>query len=274
MNSLIDLINNNQALKQLLNCLEFGLHTFERNILFSHFKSLNIDNKEFTNEHVQKLHQLINDDMVSKKSSRRDINEMNNVLSVFCQTAVDIQSETVSEECINPCWIARYFDCVKNICDKDLRILWSKLLIQELKQPNTIFLRTLDVFHRADKFEIEWFYEITKFVLDKTCIPEFVITGNQFYKFNKFQTLIDAGFINASMGSIAYPESTTIHLASAEIKIDILNPPLGMNIYTLTDAGMQIFDLNYETTPDEYINKLKDVIETGNRARVEVVKHQ
>lgn len=272
MNSLIDFINKNQSLKQLLNCLELGLHTFERNILFSHLKSLNIENEEFTNDHVQMLHQLITDEMVSKKSSHRDIIEMNNVLSVFAQTAVAIQSETVSEEGINSCWIARYFDCVKNICDKDLCVLWSKLLMKELKQPNTIFLRTLDVFHRADKFEIDWFNEITKFVLDKACIPEFVITGNKFYQFNKFQTLIDAGFVNPSLGNLSFPESDTIHMVSVDIKIDVLHHPFAMSVYTLTDAGMQIFDLNCEITPDEYINKLKDVMEAGNRVRVEVVK--
>ena len=268
MCNLIDIINNNQTLRKWYDYLELGLNTVWRNILLPHLKSLEVDGDVLTKEYIQRLLQQVTDDMLSHNCSRRDIVEMSNVLSIYGQTAITIQSEIVSDKEIDTSWAAKFFDCIKNISNHELQTLWSKILLQELKQPNTYFMRTLEVFHRADKFEIEWFFEITKFVFDKACVPEFILTGNKFYQFNKFQTLVDAGFMNASLGTLSYSETVTIKLVSVDMKIDILKPPFGINIYSLTDAGSQIFDLNCEVAKDEYIDKLKEVIENGDRAKV------
>lgn len=268
MGNLIDIINKNQALRKLYDYLELGLNTLWQNNLLSHLKSFKVEGDVLTKEYIQRFILQVKDDMSSNNYSRRDVFEMSNVLSIYGQTAIAVQSEIVSDKDIEPSWAAKYFDCIKNISNQEMQTLWSKILLQELKQPNTYFIRTLDVFQRADKFEIDWFFEITKFVFDKACVPEFILTDNKFYQFNKFQTLVDAGFVNASLGTLSYPETATIRLVSADMKIDILNPPFGISIYTLTDAGTQIFDLNCGGATDEYIEKLKEVIENGNRAKV------
>lgn len=211
------------------------------------------------------------DEMSKQQYSIRDIAEMSNLLTVYGEASISVQSEVLPENDIDIDWAVSFYDFARNIYNKDLQPLWSKILELELRKPNSFFKRTLDVFYRADKFELDWFFQVTQFVFDKSCIPEFILTDNKFYPFNKFQTLIDAGFVNASLGGLSYPESVTMHLTSVDVNIEIIKPPFGFSIYTLTDAGTQLLDLHQEPNSDEYLTKLKESIEKSNNAKVSSV---
>ena len=274
MSSFFDYMNNNQTLKFLFDFMEYGLNTDRLNILLPHFKSFEINNDVLTQEHIHHVKQVVMDNMVAHGYSRRDVMEIENTLSICGIAAVSVQSEAVLRNDVDMSWAARYFDYIKNINDEELQLLWSKILVQEIKKRNSYYKRTLDVFYKADKFEIDWFFEITKYVFDKSCVPEFILSDNKFYPFNKFQTLIDAGFVNASLGSLSYPGEVIMHLASVDIKIEISKPPFGFSIYTLTDAGTQLFDLQPEPASEEYISKLKEVIERGNLAKVVAIERK
>lgn len=272
MSTLYDSINKNHALKQLYKYLEFGFNTSLFNFLLLHLKDFTLDCEMMAIEHIVQLQKRVADDMISHNFSRRDIVEMSNVLAVYGLTAIAVQSTDISDKEIDASWAAKYFDCVKNINGRELQSLWSKLLAIELKQPNTFFKRTLDVFSKADAFEIDWYFEVTKYVFDKACIPEFILSEKGFYPFNQFQTLIDAGFVNASRGNISYNEPTTIRLSSANIEITMLNPSVILSVYTLTDAGSQLFDLSPKRTTDEFLGKMKEFLERNNRASVTINK--
>ena len=274
MSSFFDYMNNNQTLKFLFGLMEYGLNTDRLNILLPHFKSFEINNDVLTQEHIHHFKQVVMDNMVAQGYSRRDVMEMGNILSICGIAAVSVQSEAVLRNDVDMSWAARYFDYIKNINDEDLQLLWSKILVQEIKKRNSYYKRTLDVFYKADKFEIDWFFEITKYVFDKSCVPEFILSDNKFYPFNKFQTLIDAGFVNASLGSLSYPGEVIMHLTSVDIKIEIPKPPFGFSIYTLTDASTQLFDLQPVPASEEYISKLKEVIERGNLAKVVAIERK
>lgn len=274
MSSFFDFINNNQALQILLGFMELGLNTERLNILLPHFKTFDLCDDVFTKEHVYQFKREVEDDMLAHGYSRRDVMEIGNTLSICGIAAVSIQSDPVLRNDVDMSWVARYFDYIKNINDEELQPLWSKILVQEIKKQNSYYKRTLDVFYKADKFEIDWFFEITKYVFDKSCVPEFILSNNRFYPFNRFQTLIDAGFVNASRGSLSYPGEVIMQLTSVDIKIEIPKPPFGFSIYTLTDAGSQLFDLQPEAASEEYISKLKEVIERGNLAKVVAIERK
>ena len=208
------------------------------------------------------------EEMTKRQYSKRDIGEMNNIVTIYGAASISIQSDSFPEISIDPAWAVSFYEFARNIYNQDLQPLWSKILELELRKPKSFFKRTLDVFYRADKFELDWFFEITQFVFDKACVPEFILTDNKFYPFNKFQTLIDAGFVNASLGGLSYPESVTMHLTSVDINIEIIKPPFGFSIYTLTDAGTQLFDLQPGANSEEYLTKLKESIEKSNIAKV------
>lgn len=268
MAQLIDIINNNKSLRLVYHYLELGFHTNDANVVKSCLNSFQIDGETLTQDMLLEFRKYVIEEMTKRQYSKRDIGEMNNIVTIYGAASISIQSDSFPEISIDPAWAVSFYEFARNIYNQDLQPLWSKILELELRKPKSFFKRTLDVFYRADKFELDWFFEITQFVFDKACVPEFILTDNKFYPFNKFQTLIDAGFVNASLGGLSYPESVTMHLTSVDINIEIIKPPFGFSIYTLTDAGTQLFDLQPRANSEEYLTKLKESIEKSNIAKV------
>lgn len=268
MSKLIDIINSNPMLKRLHNMLELGMNTYNLRILQQHLYSIELDCTIFTTDYLSQLREETIKDMSCTGYSNRDILEMDNVISIYGMTAVSVQKESVPSGDIDRSWAAKFYDCVKTISEKNLQPLWCKILANEMMKPGTYFKRTLDVFARADKFEIDWFFEATKFIYDKACVPEFILTENKYYPFNQFQTLIDAGFVNSSSGSIHYDQPFTLRFFGADMKIELLKPMFNITIYTLTDAGSQLFDLRPEKSTDSFLKSMKEMIEQNNFAKV------
>ena len=274
MTQLIDIINNNKSLSQVFHYLELGFHTSDANIVLNCINSFQIEGEILTMEVLSEFRKCAIEEMENRQYSKRDIVEMNNIVTIYGAASISVQSENIPEVNIDIDWAICFFDFAKNIQNQELQSFWSKILEFELRKPKSFFKRTLNVFYRADKFEIDWFFQITQFVFDKSCVPEFILTDNKFYPFNKFQTLIDAGFVNASLGGLSYPEAVTIHLTSVDMIIEIIKPPFSLSIYTLTDAGTQLFDLRPEKNTKEYLSKLKETIEKNNNAKVSSILHK
>ena len=268
MSKLIEIINSNPMLKRLQNMVEYGMSTADLKLLLQHLCAFEVEGTAVTADQLSQFRKQVADDMSAKDCSNRDVLEMSNVLAIYSMATVAVQPEATPTDDIDISWAGKFYDCARTIKDTELQSLWSKIFAKELMKPNSFFKRTLDVFAKADKFEIDWFYEVTKYVYDQACVPEFILFDNKFYPFNQFQTLIDAGFVNSNSGSISYHSASTLHFANAEVNIDVPKPPFGFSIYTLTDAGAQLIDLQSDAATDDFLTKLKEVLERNGLAKV------
>lgn len=248
--------------------VEYGMRTAELKLLIQHLCAFEIEGTAVTAEYLSQLKKQVADDMSDRDCSSRDVLEMSNVLAIYCMTAVAVQPEVSPSQDIDISWAGQFYDCARTINDTELQSLWGKILAKELMKPNSFFKRTLDVFAKADKFEIDWFYEIAKYVYDQACVPEFILFDNKFYPFNQFQTLIDAGFVNSNSGSISYHSASTLHFTNVDVNLDVPKPPFGFSIYTLTDAGAQLIDLRSDAATEDFLIKLKEVLERNGLAKV------
>jgi len=59
--------------------------------------------------------------------------------------SIRLLPESVSETPVDPGWIATFFDCVKDVSEKDLRTVWAKLLANEVTEPGACSRRTLRI---------------------------------------------------------------------------------------------------------------------------------
>lgn len=261
MSKLIDIINNKPMLKRLYRMLELGIGTADWKLLQPHIIQFDIDGVALTSEHLTQLQKQVNDDMVSQGYSQRDVNGLSNIISIYGTTAINVQTEAKPQNDVSIGFASKFYDYARGCYDKEKHDLSVKILAKELSKPNSYYLRTLDVFFMADKFEIDWFFDISKYIFDQACIPEFILTDNRFYPFNQFQTLTDAGFINSTTGSMSFNNTNVMHFPTAEVKVEIPKPPVILGIYTLTDAGAQLCDLCEADTNDDYLEKLKEVLE-------------
>ena len=256
-------------LKKLYNMLELGIDTFDLELLFPYLNDYQVNDGNITADIVTQFRVYVTNGIISKNYSLRDVHGIGNIISIYGIAAIIVQAESSPEKDSTVDFAMRFYDYARKCNDSDKQSLAGHILANELLKPQTYFLRTLDVFFTADKFELDWFYECTKFIYDKACVPEFVLADNTFYPYNQFQTLVDAGFVNSSSGSLSYDGGpTTMHFSTAEVNIEIIKPPFGFSIYTLTDAGAQLFDLRPEATTEAFLSKLKDKLERNNLAKV------
>ncbi len=163
MAQLIDIINNNKSLRLVYHYLELGFHTNDANVVKSCLNSFQIDGETLTQDMLLEFRKYVIEEMTKRQYSKRDIGEMNNIVTIYGAASISIQSDSFPEISIDPAWAVSFYEFARNIYNQDLQPLWSKILELELRKPKSFFKRTLDVFYRADKFELDWFFEITQF---------------------------------------------------------------------------------------------------------------
>ena len=85
-----------------------------------------------------------------------------NIESVAWQAAHKLP-ENASEEEVNPDWIARFFESVKDVSDETMQSLWSSALAGEVATPGQTSLRTLDVLKNLSQQDAQEFERVLQF---------------------------------------------------------------------------------------------------------------
>ena len=88
----------------------------------------------------------------------------NNIEAVAWQAAHKTP-ENVSEEPVNPDWIARFFESVKDVSDETMQSMWSSILAGEVAAPGKTSLRTLDVLKNLTQQDAQEFERILQLSL-------------------------------------------------------------------------------------------------------------
>ena len=120
---------------------------------------------------------LQNSDYVTHKILANEIqqkldNYAGNLLKAAEQLKL-ISNEKISCEDVKPDWFARWRETAKVTSDEEMQRLWGKILAEEIKSPNLISYRTLDILKNLTSKEAEIFKKI---------IP--TIVSGEFFIFN------------------------------------------------------------------------------------------
>ena len=86
----------------------------------------------------------------------REIEGQRNIEAI-AENALPLLPETVSDKPVSDDWRRKFFLEAENICDKDLQLLWGKVLAGEVASPGSYGLRTLEVLKHLSKEEAEFF---------------------------------------------------------------------------------------------------------------------
>jgi uncharacterized repeat protein (TIGR03899 family) len=97
----------------------------------------------------------------SRKEYQEQLEQFNTE-QITSNAAEELMQEdtVVSEEKVDPDWIARFFDMAKNVSTEEMQFLWGKVLAGEVKQPNTFSLRTLELLRNLSRKEAEIFIKV------------------------------------------------------------------------------------------------------------------
>ena len=245
-----------------------GVHSFISSYILDFMKTNRIETPEqLSSDLWEELRRSVEMTMKDRNQSIRDIQETDNILTVYGFASHKSQGEQLSDIRIDSNWCARFNDYASSSSDKEMQEFWSSILIKELKKPGSIFKRTLFVVYQVEKFELEWFFEVTKYVLDKSCFPSFIMEENEMYMFNKLQTLIDCGLVNSNEGAVTFTKKPTLNFSTAKMEIELSNSSFSFRVYTLTDAGSQLCNIREETTSQSFLESFKKRIEKNGAVK-------
>ena len=85
-------------------------------------------------------------------------------IQVAKEALEEISDEQISDEDVSPDFFARWRREAKVIGSEELQAVWGKLLAEEIKAPNSISFRTMDIVKNISVAEAEIFMKIAPFV--------------------------------------------------------------------------------------------------------------
>ena len=89
-------------------------------------------------------------DQVSEALQFQQQRRLRNVEAIATATAADLGKETVTDDTPDPDWIARFFGEAQEVSSAEMQQLWARILADEVRQPRSTSIRTLDILRNLD----------------------------------------------------------------------------------------------------------------------------
>lgn len=262
-------IKNDTVLSRL--CLIFRDIVPDTSIFFSEeVACIDVQTLKTTDD-FQKCRDYILQNFQEMGVSSRTIWQYSNVLSIIAKSLPILLERQLPEKEVTKSWMVRFFDLCKECDNEDMQEIWAKLLNKELLHEGHVFKRTLTVLDNMEKFEYEWFVDFCRFTIDNAYVYHFILDDNKYYPFNKFQTLIDCGLLNPTLGGIGFDKSEPLKAKGHKLNLTILKDKYHASIYTLTDAGSQLCELIDVEASMEYLIQLKDNVTKAGTATLDII---
>lgn len=209
----------------------------------------------------------------STKRSIRECRQRENLVNIMNFAMQEMQAiNSVNDIPVSPEWSACFFDYSQDICDEEIQIIWAKILAHETARPGTYFKRTLYILRHIERFEAEWFIEMCQFVLNGCLLPLTAITSERF-AFNKFQSMINCGLLNASECINTLDTSQIIESKTYYLKYSNLSKSqkqIQIKGFTMTDSGMQLYGITQASSNFDFMQEIKKQIKTRYNIDYEV----
>ena len=84
-------------------------------------------------------------------------NNLNATLKITADILKDTPEEEVADESVDPDWFTRWRREACTVGNPEMRQLWGRILAEEIKSPQTISLKTLDILKNISKADAELF---------------------------------------------------------------------------------------------------------------------
>lgn len=131
-------------------------------IITAVFLRRNTETQEFEKIKANKFAEVVDDLLESGKMTLTEYYKTKNFLDIakIADGMVQKKSNKSNGKQYSFDWFIRYYEASGNISDKEMQILWAKILAGEIEEPSSYSLRTLDVLRNISKEEAERFIKI------------------------------------------------------------------------------------------------------------------
>lgn len=151
-------------------------------IITAVFLRRNTQAQEFEKIKANKFAEVANDLLESGKMTLTEYYKTKNFLKIaeMADSMVQEKRNNSIDKQYSFDWFIRYYEASGNISDKEMQVLWAKILAGEIEKPSSYSLRTLDVLRNMSKEEAECFVKICNASI-KIESEKYVIPADQDY---------------------------------------------------------------------------------------------
>ncbi|MBQ8174518.1 MAG: DUF2806 domain-containing protein [Clostridia bacterium] len=164
------------------------------------------------------------------------------------------QEREVSTDPVDTDWTLRFFNCVEDISNEKMQLLWGKLLAGETKQPGRFSLRTLETLKSLSQKEAQIFRVICAYTIIHENAFNLPTHGELFadtpIDYADIMTLGEAGLLNFQDVNYHFRISPlnceAVTIGNVQITLNNASDrqiTLNCDVYSLTTAGMELFDI-------------------------------
>lgn len=245
-------------------------------IITAVFLRRNTQAQEFEKIKANKFAEVVDDLLESGKMTLTEYYKTKNFLDIaeIADGMVQKKSNKSNGKQYNFDWFIRYYEASGNISDKEMQILWAKILAGEIEKPSSYSLRTLDVLRNISKEEAERFVKICNSAI-KIESAQYAIPADHDYiskndiNYSDILMLEEIGLINSDSNVrinndlegnteyILYVYGSLIVRAIASEKRE-----LSLRVFIFTNVGNELATLiDRESNEENFLNlckKLRD----------------
>ena len=182
-----------------------------------------------------------------------------------------VQTHTVNED-----WLRQFKNNVQDISEKEMKLIWSKVLAGEMKKPKSYSIRTLHLLGNLSKEDAEVITKIAPFTLCDSSGKRIIIHSQKddddLFKFEDLLFLNELGLIETSASLhmnwqfdkrvVDYTNCIKLRNGNIGINIKTNVEHFGIPVYTVTMIGNQIFSLIEEAIPrTDYYKMILDKLQ-------------
>lgn len=213
--------------------------------------------------------------------------KMDNVQKAVVKAIEMTDNADVSPEPLDPDWFARWIDITSGFSQEHANFLWAKILERELKKPDSVSLRTMDILRNMSKNEGERFAKLCKFIICSdgemyiACPEQDNASGGMGFLWEDLFIIGEAGLINLQSDiCMNFKRNSTddncITLSYQQQRIEIVMADgctsIALPIYPLTQAGKELYPIaNKGERTEKYIASVIEFFQDVHKCQVKTL---
>lgn len=241
-------------------------------IITAVFLRRNTQAQEFEKIKANKFAEVVDDLLESGKMTLTEYYKTKNFLKIaeMADSMVQEKKNNSIDKQYSFDWFIRYYEASGNISDKEMQILWAKILAGEIEKPSSYSLRTLDVLRNMSKEEAECFVKICNASI-KSGSEKHVIPVDQDYlskngiDYSDILMLEEIGLINSGSGIHINDdlESNTEYILYVYGRLIVRaiaseNRKFSLRVYPFTNVGNELATLiDRESNEENFLDLCK-----------------
>lgn len=242
-------------------------------IITAVFLRRNTQAQEFEKIKANKFAEVANDLLESGKMTLTEYYKTKNFLKIaeMADSMVQEKRNNSIDKQYSFDWFIRYYEASGNISDKEMQVLWAKILAGEIEKPSSYSLRTLDVLRNMSKEEAEWFVKICNTAI-KIESGKYVIPADHDYisknsiNYSDILMLEEIGLINSGSGIHIYDDLESnieyrLYMYGRLIVKAIASEKrkFSLRVYPFTNVGNELATLiDRESNEENFLNLCKN----------------